>query len=1010
MQFRIAGIGVMATMFALVALPQSSFAQSTGSVSGRVLASDTKLPLADARIVVVGTAVEVVTNAQGEYRIAVIRPGRLQLTAYRIGYQSTGDTVTVTAGVTATRDFSLNVSRALLSEVVVTGTTGNQERRAQPAVITSLSVEDLLKDSPARNVNQLLQSRVPSLSVNTSSGTAGTSKRINIRGAASVNLSNQPLIFIDGVRLIEGQPGLNAGGQAADRLNNINPDDIESLEVVKGPAAATLYGADASAGVIQIITKKGRIGTTRFSQALSLDLGGAKQIELPPDNYGFCRAQDVAATSKNPLCLGKSVGTLVQDNPLVREGAYRTGAIRKLNYSVRGGGQSYGYYVSANANQEQGTLRNNEFDRFAFRSNFNFVPDQRVTINASVGIGQNKLNAPQNDNNIYGFLGGGLLGNPLTRTNDGTGSNGWFGFQRDLPAIIAITTGNTTRQSTIGLTLNYIPVSWFTNKLTLGSDIVNDEIAQYYPKNTRGSYAGLLNTGQNFQQRTSTERYTVDYLANAKKQLPAGFAINGSLGVQVIATRNDFITVTGIGFVTNANNVPSAASTTTGTGQRSEVRQRGYVSEFQIASNDRRYLNLGVRIDEFSVFGSAVKPAVLPKIGGSWVISEEPFFQGTKRFMSQLRLRSAYGQTGRAPGAGAALQTLSAQPSINISAVEPGAVLNNRGNFDLKPERGSELELGLDASFLDDRVSLELTRFDKRTKDLILALPLAPSEGYLTNPQVNIGGVQNKGFEVSISASPIRSRMFDWDILVGGATLHNELTDLGNVPAFGTLNRFTEGYQLGSFISKRIKNINEATGVVTVGDTAEVVGNIFPTFEGTLTTTFTVFKQLRLTGQLDTKRDFLVYNNTEYFRETQVVTSNKRLDTLQQTRLQRLRKYGNPTPGQPAFVQQNGAATTNAEARDGFLQPGDFTRLREVSATWNIPRRYMNLFGNKVQTASLAVAVQNVKLWKNKNFGGADPEVISSGNGATGAGQFTRDDFLTQASPRTTVFRLNLTF
>lgn len=999
---------IRAATFAGIALSlcaaTTGFAQTaSGSIGGRVLATDTKLPLAAARVVVVGTTIEVVTNEQGEYRIAVIRPGRIQLTAYRIGYQSFSDTVTVAAGGSATRDFSLNVSRALLSEVVVTGTTGNQERRAQPAVITSLSVEDLLKDSPARTVSQLLQSRVPSLSVSTTSGTAGTSKRVNIRGAASVNLSNQPLVFIDGIRMVEGQPGLNAGGQTADRLNNINPDDIESIEVVKGPAAATLYGADASAGVIQIITKKGRIGTTRFSQTLSLDLGGAKQVVLPPDNYAFCTAANVASTSKNPLCIGKTTTTLVNDNPLVREGAFRTGAIRKLNYSARGGGQSYGYYVSGNANQEEGTLRNNRFDRFAFRSNFNFVPDQRLTINASLGVGQNRLSAPQNDNNVYGFLGGGLLGNPTTRTNDGSGSNGWFGFQRDLPAILAVESEVVTRQNTVGVTVNYVPVGWFTNKLTLGGDMLHDETTQYFPKNPRGSYAGLLNTGQNFQARTGIERYTLDYLANAKKQFGGGFGINGSLGVQVISTRNEFVTVTGIGFVSNTNNVPSSASTTTGTGQRTDVRQRGYVSEVQLSSNDRRFLNLGLRVDEFSVFGSKVQPAVLPKIGASWVISEEPFF-GNNRYVTQLRLRSAYGQTGRAPGAGAALQTLAAQPSINISAVESGAVPSNPGNFNLKPERGSELEFGFDASFFSDRMSVEFTRFDKRTKDLILARPLAPSLGFLNNPQVNIGAVQNSGMEVSVSATPIRTRNLDWEVLVGGATLHNELTDLGGVAPFNTLNRITQGYQLGSFVSKRVKNINEATGVVTVADTFEVVGNIFPTFEGTLSTSVTLFKQLRFTTQFDTKRDFLVYNNTAFFRETQLVTSNQRLDTLQQTRLQRLRKYGNPTPGRPAFVQQNGASTTVNEARDGFLQQGDFTRLREVSATWNIPRRYLN-FMSKVQTASLAVAVQNVKLWKNKSFEGADPEVISTANG-----QFTRDDFLTQAAPRTTVFRFNVTF
>jgi TonB-linked SusC/RagA family outer membrane protein len=991
----------------LVTISGPALAQgTTGTVTGRVVASDTKAPLGDARLVVVGTAIEVVTNAQGDYRLTTVRPGRVQLTVYRIGYRSRSDTITVTAGETATRNFELAPSRTQLSEVVVTGTTGNQERRAQPAVITSLSVEDLLKESPARNVNQLLQSRVPSLSVSTTSGTAGTSRRVNIRGAASVNLSNQPLIFIDGIRLNEGQPGLSAGGQLADRLNSINPDDIESIEVVKGPAAATLYGADASAGVIQIITKKGRIGTTRFSQALSFDVGQARQVQLPPDNYAFCRPVDVAPTSINPLCIGKTTSTLVSDNPLVREGAFRTGDIRKINYSARGGGQNYGYFVSLGGNQEQGTLPNNNFDRFSLRTNFNFVPDRRVTVNASLSLGQTRLNAPQNDNNVYGFLGGGLLGNPTTRTNNGTGANGWFGVQRDLAAISAIETGLITKQNIVGVTVNYIPTSWFTNRLTVGGDLISEESKLYFPKNLRGSYQGNANLGDNSQDRRSIERYTVDYLANAKTAFGSNdqWGLNGSAGVQLISTRNDLLSFTGFGFVTNANNAPSSASTRSGSGGLTEVRQRGYVSEVQFSSSDRRFLNVGVRVDEFSVFGTAVDPAVLPKVGASWVISEESFFAPASRVFNQLRLRAAYGETGRAPSAGAALQTLAATPSVVGTVVQSGAVPANPGNDSLLPERGAELEIGFDASFLNDRLSVEFTRFDKRTRDLILSQPLPPSLGFTTNPSVNIGGVRNSGMEVSVSATPIRSRIFDWDVLVGASTLKNELTDLGGIAPFGTTNRFTEGYQLGSFVSKAIESVNEQTGVVTVADTLTVIGNVFPTFEGTLSSSFTFYKQLRITGQFDTKRNFSVFNNTAFFKETQLVSSNLRLDTLQQTRLMRLRKYGNPAVGQPAFVQKNGQPTTVNEVRDAFVQPGDFVRLRELSAVWTIPQRFLGRLGS-VQSASLAVAVQNLKLWKNKGFEGPDPEVISSANS-----QFARDDFLTLAAPRTTVVRFNVTF
>jgi hypothetical protein len=372
--------------------------------------------------------------------------------------------------------------------------------------------------------------------------------------------------------------------------------------------------------------------------------------------------------------------------------------------------------------------------------------------------------------------------------------------------------------------------------------------------------------------------------------------------------------------------------------------------------------------------------------------------------MNTLRLRAAWGQTGRAPGAGAALITLAAAPSISGSSAIAGAVPANPGNANLKPERGTELELGFDASFFNEKLALEVTYFDKTTNDLILSQPLPPSLGFTQNPSVNVGSVMNRGLEVTLSTTPVETRNFRWDLRGGFATLENKLTDLGGINAFGTLNRFTEGYQLGSWVSKTIRSIDQTTGVVTVADTLEVVGNVFPTLEGTLTSTMTFFNQLRVTAQIDTKQDFLVYNNTEYFRETQLVRSNNRLDTLVLPRLERLRRYGNPTAGKPAFVQQNGTATTVAEARDGFLQPGDFVRLRELGVTWDLPKGLMGFLG-PVESASLGLAVQNVKLWKDKGFTGADPEVISNG-----ASQFGRDDFLTLPNPRTTVLRLNLTF
>ncbi len=980
---------------------------ASGVITGKVTDRGTGQPLREVRVIVVGTAIAVFTNAAGEYRITSAPVGLNNVTVYKIGYQAASDTTRVTVGGTSNLDFTMAVSRVQLSDVVVTGTAGNQERRAQAAVVTSVDVSELAKSSPAQNFSQLLQSRVPSVSVSSASGTAGTSRRINIRGAASVNLSNQPLIFIDGIRVNEGQPGLGVGGQSADRLNNLNPDDIESIEVVKGPAAATLYGADASAGVIQIITKSGRAGAQRFNQSITVETGTVDQNWTPPSNFAFCSAASILPASTNPLCRGQTTTTLVSDNPLVRQNAFRTGSVGNLSYSASGGGQGYGYYFSVNNDLQNGTLPNNSFGRKGIRTNFNFVPSSKVTVNASIGIQESNLNAPQNDNNIYGFLGGGLLGTPLSRTDAGTGNDGWFGFNRQVDQITAIETNLLSRGTTAGVTVSFVPNSWLSHKLVLGGDLLFDEFTNYFPRNDIGAYAGLLNTGSNSSNRLSNERFTIDYQANARNQFGAEneFELNTTLGLQMIQTNSENISALGTGFVVNSNNVINSATQTSAGGARTEVRQRGWIAQTQLGQLNRRFLTLGVRIDEFSVFGSEVDPAILPKIGGSWVISEEGFWGGAlANSITSLRARAAFGSTGRAPGAGAALTTFSSQPSITGASSESGAVPANPGNADLKPERGTELELGFDVGLFNERVGLELTYFDKTTSDLIFARPQPPSLGFTGNPFVNIGGVRNSGFEFTMNASVYESQNVSFDLRGGFATLRNELTDLGDVNAFGTLNRFTEGEQLGTWVSKRIRSIDETTGVVTVADTFEVAGNLFPTFEGTLTATLTLFRQLRINAQFDTKQDFLIYNNTDFFRETQLVRSDARLDTTILSRRERLQRYGNPTPGQPAFVLENGGTATVNDVRDHYLQPGDFVRFRELGVNWDIPTRFVSLLPG-AETASLGFAIQNVALWTHKDFTGPDPEVLSN----AGA-QFNANDFLTLPNPRTTVLRLNLTF
>lgn len=991
----------------LVAVPSRALFAQTGTITGKVTDAATKLPIADARVVISGTTFEAQTNRDGDYRLTNVKPGLTAVSVFRIGYKAARDSVRVASGQTATLNIGMTQSVINLSEVVVTGTAGNQERKAQAALVASVSAADIIKDAPVTSVANLLQSRVPGVALSAQSGTAGTATQIRIRGASSINLSNQPLVFIDGVRVNEGFIGSGQSGQSFDRLNDLNPEEIESIEVVKGPAAATLYGADASAGVIQIITKKGRAGSSTFSQNLRVEMGTSDPNFTPPDNYGNCTAALVASTSTNPLCRGKNVGDLVSDNPLQRAGGvFQKGSDRIINWSARGGGQNYGYSLSYGSDNTAGTLPNNTYNRYNVRTNVNYVASSKLTIDAGLGLSQTQVDLPDNDNNIYGYLGGGLLGSPLTRSdaaNAAATQDGWYS-NRHVNAITAIRRRLLTKRVTTSLVANYQPFEWFSNRFTGGLDLANDLQASFFPKNDSLWYGGLTDGGSHSQTARTAERYTFDYLGNMKKQWGSDWETNLSFGLQVISTRNTSLGASGIGFVTNSNNSVSSAASTTGSGGFTEQRQYGYLTQVQIGNQNKRFLQVGVRVDRNSSFGSTAPAFVLPKVGGSWAISEEDFFQPLTKYINTLRLRAAWGSTGRSPNPGDALTTLSAATYNITGTTGAGAVLGNPGNAELRPEKGTEFEAGFDAGFFNNRVSAEVTYFNKKTKDLIIARPIPPSLGYNSNPLANIGSVLNSGIEVAMNISAINMPNVRWDIRAGANTLHNELTSLGGVLPFalGGAGRTIVGQQLGVMVSKKIESIDVATNKVIVSDTLAPVGNLFPTLEWNLTNTVTLFKNLRLNALLDSKRNFVVQNNTAFFRETQLVRSNLRLDPTILSAEERLRRYGNPTAGQPAFVTNKGNAATVNDVIDAYLEPGDFVRLREVSATYTVPDVLVKGLRGAVTGLSVTLAFQNVALWTN--YSGPDPEV----NAQTGS--FSRQDFLTVPNPKKTVLRFNFNF
>jgi TonB-dependent starch-binding outer membrane protein SusC len=1011
MRRRIPWIAVLACLL----LPATVAAQDA-VISGRVLGVS-MAPTGGAVVAIPSLELSTVTNDLGNYRLVVpaaqVSGQTVAITVSLIGYEAIEATIQVTAGAIR-RDFTMNERAIALDRIIVTGTAGNLERRAQSASVASVNAAQITEVAPVTRVGELLQSRVAGVSVQGASGTSGTAQTIRIRGSSSISLSNEPLVFIDGVRADSRNDQIyGTGGQTGSRLNDIPPEDIESIEVVKGPAAATLYGADASAGVIQIITKRGRSGS-RFSQSLTAEYHTLDANWDPPTNWGNCTAAAVVRDTDpdgNPLtaadnpCLGQAVGTAVSDNPLVRTNTFRTGNMTQLDWSGRGGGENYNYYVSLGSMQEEGTLPNNEYGRMGGQMTFDFLPRRDLRIEGGLGLTKVDTDLPQNDNNIYGYLGGGLLGSPNTR---GLANDGWYAGNRQVEAIAAIQNLNATLRTRPRLSVNYTPWQWLNNRLIIGADLTRTEARSLFPRNEDTWYgSAALNSGQVGEARRHFDVITLDWLSNATAHLTESVRADISVGAQYITERNDLTNATGTGLITNAARSVNAAAQLTGGGQSfSEEKSIGVFGQTQFGLMDRLYLQVAGRLDRHSAFGAEADLFLSPKFGASYVMSDEPAIRNMlPDLVTTLRLRASFGTTGRSPGGTGALQTYSAQPFlISGSNIGSGVLPANPGNVDLKPERGQEIEAGMDLGLFNERLGLEVTYFNKVSKDLILSRPLAPSAGFTQNPLVNIGELVNRGLEVAANAQLISRQNYGLEWRVAMNTLHNEVTDLGEVEAFGTLNRVEEGMPAFGFVTRRITGYeldrtcpDDPTVLcqrAIVTDDVEFLGNLLPSFEGNTSATLSLFNTLRLYGQLDWKNDFYIYNNTDQFRERQFGQGERwirRNEILSDT--ERLDRFG-------PFITESGTPIAAGNVNQAYIEKGDFMRLREVSATITLPREWAGYM--RAQGASIQFAGRNIALWTDYN--GADPEVNTSTSGTT------RSEFLTVPAPRRFVTRVNLQF
>jgi len=961
------------------------------SITGLVTDSASRRALVSAQVLVGGTTLRALTDRTGRFRFDNAPPGAVTLRVLLIGYKQMTRVVTVAAGVAATADFALQSAPIGLDAVVVTA-TGEQTQREQSNAIHTFDAGDITSKAPVLDMSNLLSARAPGLIVQDAGGTTGTGTRIRIRGSNSLSLSNEPVVYVDGVRVENGPSSISVGvgGQTPSRINDINPNDLETVQVAGGPSASALYGTDAANGVIQIRTKQGKPGPTRWD--VYAEGGVLNDVATYPANYRGADAIDSTCTLIQSISQGAGKCTQTRlhvFNPIETFSPFRTGHRQEYGVAASGGSDQTTYYVSGHWNQELGVYAANQNRQVSVLANLHQQAGPRADFQARVGYTSGKLRLPENDNNSLGVVSSAFLGRADT-INQG------YGFLTPAQSF-SILTFQTIDRFTGSFQTNFRPWEWLVVHGVAGIDFTSRFDEKTFPTGAiPAAFSGSLNAGQRSANPFQLYNWTGTVDATASFVLTPTVTSTTTAGAQyfknvfhgVIANRTLGLAA-GTGSLTGGV-VPFDSETT-----QSFVTFGKFVEE-RVGIRNRLFLAGALRNDRNSAFGAKFGDIIYPKVSASWVISEEPFFPQTGA-LNTLRLRAAWGQSGVHPGPLAALDFYNATPVLVGSADVPGITIGNLGNQGLKPERTREVEVGFEADAFRQVVHVDFAYYDKASRDALVARKLAPSLGSSDTTFANIGEVSNKGVEVTAAVRVIDRPSLSVNLNATAWGNRNRLVTFNDttIKAIifglgGFSQRHQPGYALGSYFlvpytyADRNRDGVVDTSEVSLGPAATFLGQPYPDHGVTLSADVTFLRRLRLYALLDGRYGNKQLNFTEEFRCLPPRNNCRALNDKT-----------------ASLADQAAAAANLKNTSAGYVEDGSFTKLREVSVTYFAPEAWARKVGATALTVS--VAGRNLATWTS--YKGVDPELNEAGQN-----NFTTADFLTQPPVRYFIGRINVTF
>lgn len=1007
-----------AALLLLTLAPAAAAAQDPYVITGTVVDADGRAPLANVtvqlRVGAQGAGPSTLTDAAGRYTLrARVAAGSHTLQFSQIGRATATRTLALGAAREVTVEpVSLAPAILELAEIIVTGTGAPVERRQVGNTVTTISGPAVSEAPGAQAVDQALQGKVSGALISENSGQPGGGTSIRLRGTSTILGNAEPLIVIDGVLVdntSDALVGLGANatrGNAAltNRLADIAPGDIERVEILKGAAAAALYGSRANSGVIQIFTRRGRQGRPQLTyraeaQAVSTD----RRLALNMDPV-VVPADTIAIRALGPR-LGQPIDRIDAQDLI-----FRTGYGTTHQLSVSGGNEGTAYYLSGNWSREEGVIRATDYARAGgrgrisqrlfdwlevgvnasyLRTRTNLVPEGEQGQGLLTGI----IFTPTAFNPAFDPIAGRYPYNPILGVNPLDVIENWIA-RTDVTRFLG------------SVQLTATPIRDVTVTYLAGLDDGRQEDTYLQPRASSGvSFSGLI---QNPIRQS--RKFNNDLTVTHDTGLRPGLGLSSTAGFRYTDDRINTVRAA-------ASELAPGQRTIVGAVQESsqgisELRTMGAFLQERLSIADRLFLTGGLNVEGSSAFGRDARWQLFPRLSGSWVVDEQPGFStGPLGAVSRLRVRAAYGQTGGQPPANYLNQVT--YTNVNYGG-RPGLRPNVVAfNPDLRPERQREWEGGLDAGFLNDRVALEVTYYDQRTSDLVLNVPLAPTSGFASQFR-NVGEVTNRGVELTLNTLNYQRRDVSWNTRTifsrnrNRVVALNEASDTLRFPGGGYPNAVIVGQPIGIFYGPiyprnaagdRIHTGNGGTtprrwrictrpaGCVTLADSTVVegiIGDPNPDFTASMLNAVTV-RGVEVSFLLDGRfgNDVMNYTrrSSDFFGSSPNAAVEARGDTIRGT-----------------FVRN----TERNALMEEYVEDGSFVKLREVALAYRFTQPWVRAVG--AGDVGLRVAARNLHTWTS--YSGMDPEINMFAANTVARGV----DFATTPIPRTFVLSLDFNF